>query len=139
MSMLDEIRQLKTIRTTALAAIASITFLSVGAVQAQNPVASTSTKTASARPLSPEDVLSLRDIRELQISPDGKSVAFVVTEPADPKAPLAPRTANIWIVPTDGSTPPRPLIPNLKNATSPRWFPDGQSVAFLSNRGDSSS
>ena len=60
-------------------------------------------------------------------------------EPADPKLPRAPRTSNIWIVPTDGSEPPHPLIPNLKNATTPRWSPDGRWLAFLSDRGESGS
>jgi dipeptidyl aminopeptidase/acylaminoacyl peptidase len=84
--------------------------------------------------LTPEDVLSIREVRELQISPDGKHVAFRVREPADPKQPLAPRVTNIWIVSTDGKETPRPLIPNLKNATTPRWSPDGRWLAFLSDQ-----
>ena len=83
--------------------------------------------------ITPEDVLSIREIRELQISPDGKQVAFRVREPADPKLPRAPRTTNIWIVSTDGKEPPHPLIPNLKNASTPRWSPDGRWLAFLSD------
>src|SRR5436190_5090420 len=60
--------------------------------------------------ITPEDVLSIRDLRNLQISPDGKQVAFTVTEPSDPKVDRAPRTSNIWILPTDGSELARPLI-----------------------------
>jgi dipeptidyl aminopeptidase/acylaminoacyl peptidase len=126
---------------TSLAAMALTTFLlCVGAVLAQDPVTSTLTTTGLNRiALTPKDVLSIRDLRELHISPDGKRVVFVVREPADPKLPRAPRTANIWIVPTDGREPPHPLIPNLKNATTPRWSPDGRWVAFLSDRGESGS
>ena len=76
-------------------------------------------------------------VRELQISPDGKHVAFRVREPADPKLPRAPRTTNIWIVSTDGKEPPHPLIPNLKNANTPRWSPDGRWLAFLSDHENS--
>ena len=87
-------------------------------------------------PITPEDVLSLREIRELQLSPDGKLVVFRVREPADPQAPRAPRVDNIWITSTDGHGTPRPLIPKLTNATTPRWSPDGRWLAFLSDRGE---
>ncbi len=96
------------------------TFLLAGTVLAQHPI-------------TPEDVLSIREVRELQISPDGKQVAFRVREPADPKLPQSPRVTNIWIVSTDGKKSPHPLLPNLKNANTPRWSPDGRWLAFLSD------
>jgi dipeptidyl aminopeptidase/acylaminoacyl peptidase len=112
--------------------------LCAGTALAQNPLTSNSISTGlDTHLITPEDVLSIIEVRELQISPDGKQVAFRVREPADPKVPRAPRTSNIWIVPTDGSERPRPRIPNLKNATSPRWSPDGRWLAFLSDRGES--
>jgi dipeptidyl aminopeptidase/acylaminoacyl peptidase len=114
------------------------TFLFAGTVIAQTPVASNPINTErETHPITPEDVLSIREIRELQISPDGKQVAFRVREPSDRKVPRAPRTSNIWILPTDGSERPRPRIPNLKNASSPRWSPDGRWLAFLSDRPES--
>ncbi len=64
-------------------------------------------------------------------------MAFRVREPADPKRPRAPRTTNIWIVSTDGKSPAHPLISNLKNATTPRWSPDGRWLAFLSDSAES--
>ena len=114
------------------------TFLSVGTVLAQNPVDSSPSSTGrEGHVITPEDVLSIRELRELQISRDGKQVAFRVREPFDLKLPRAPRTSNIWIVPTDGQQSAHPLIPNLKNATNPSWSPDGLWLAFLSDRGDS--
>lgn len=80
--------------------------------------------------ITPEDVLSIREVRELEISPDGKQVAFRVREAPDPKLP---RVTNIWVASTDGKQPPRPLIPNLKNANTPHWSPDGRWLAFLSD------
>src|SRR4030095_10280710 len=98
------------------------TFLFVSTVPAQGPIKSDSNSAVGQTHLiTPEDVLSIREIRELQISPDGKRVAFRVREPADPKLPQAARETNIWIVPTDGSELPHPLIANLKNAISPHW------------------
>src|SRR5882724_10919447 len=109
-----------------------------GTALAQNPLTSDPLSAGLVTHLiTPADVLSIREVRELQISPDGKQVAFRVREPSNPKVPRAPRTSNIWIVPTDGSEIPHPLIPNLKNATSPRWSPDGSWLAFLSDRGES--
>jgi dipeptidyl aminopeptidase/acylaminoacyl peptidase len=89
--------------------------------------------------ITPEDVLSVREVRELQLSPDGKQVAFTVREPADPKLPRARRTSNIWVAPIEGNEPPHTLISNLKNATDPRWSPNGRWLAFLSDQGDSDS
>jgi dipeptidyl aminopeptidase/acylaminoacyl peptidase len=89
------------------------------------------------RPISPEDVLSIREVREIQLSPDGKQVAFRVREPADPKLPRESRNMNLWLISTDGNQPPRQLLPKLKNASSPRWSPDGRWLAFLSDHGNS--
>ena len=125
-------------KRTALISAISLTTLLCLRVPAQKPVTSTPTSQGLNRiPLTPKDVLSIRDIRELQISPDGKKVVFVVREPGDPKLPRRPRTANMWIMPTDGSEPPHPLIPDLNNATRPRWSPDGRWLAFLSDSGES--
>src|SRR5215475_6277565 len=96
----------------------------------------TPTLSQNKRTITPEDVLSIRELYDVKLSPNGKQIAFVVTEPNDPKKPREPRTSNIWVVPTDGRESPRPLIPGLKNAGSPRWSPDGRTLAFLSARGD---
>ena len=99
-------------------------FLSAGALSAQN-----------RHSITPEDVLTIRELSDLALSPDGKQIAFVVNEPSDPKSPREPRASNVWVVPADGRQPPRALVPGLKNANSPRWSPDGRTLAFLSDRG----
>ena len=83
--------------------------------------------------LTPEDVLSIREVRQLHLSPDGKLVAFRVREPSDPRQPRAQQTTNIWVASTDGKDPVHPLLPKLQNASSPRWSPDGRWLAFLSD------
>jgi dipeptidyl aminopeptidase/acylaminoacyl peptidase len=111
-------------------------FLCAGILLAQSPSTSTQhTIQRAAYAITPENVLSIRDVRGLQLSPDGKQIAFVVREPADPKLPRQPRTSNIWIVPSDGSQRPHPMVPDLKNAYSPFWSPDGRTLAFLFDRG----
>jgi acylaminoacyl-peptidase len=40
----------------------------------------------------------------------------------------------IWLVPSDGSTPPRQATIGVRHDTHPRFSPDGRSLAFLSDR-----
>src|ERR1041384_4124291 len=80
-------------------------------------------------PLKPEQILALRGLSEVQISPDGERVAFTVTEP--PKG--ATRNSNIWIFNTK-TRDLRRFTTATKRDYSPRWSPDGQTLAFLSNR-----
>lgn len=122
-------------KTAARLSTICATLLCLGTALAQGPP--TSSTGLDTHRITPEDVLTIREVRELQISPDGKQVAFMVREPADPKVPRARRTSNIWIVGTDGRESAHPLLPNFKDAASPRWSPDGQWLAFLSDRGES--
>jgi len=88
------------------------------------------------RILTPEDVVDIRSVADADVSPDGKRVAFVVTEPGDPSKPDKARDDNIWIVPADGSEPARLFAFSAKSENTPRWSPDGHRLAFLSNRGE---
>lgn len=89
-------------------------------------------RTADAgKPLTPEASLNLRGISDLQFSPDGLRVAFVVTEP--PKAER--RARHIWIYEKKSGVV-RQLTFSPKDESSPRWSPDGKELAFLSNRAD---
>jgi dipeptidyl aminopeptidase/acylaminoacyl peptidase len=85
------------------------------------------------RVVKPEDLVDIRGVSDPQISPDGKRVAFVVSEPAERGKPEKPRDTNIWVVPADGSEPARPFAASPKGETSPRWSPDGRYLAFLSS------
>jgi dipeptidyl aminopeptidase/acylaminoacyl peptidase len=117
-----------------LLTITAIFFLA-GELPAQNPTTPTLYAIRQEKhAITPEDVLSIRELDEVKLSPDGERVAFVVTEPDDPAKPREPRVSNIWVAPAEGGEPPRPLIPGLKNAESPRWSPDGRTLAFLSDR-----
>ena len=79
----------------------------------------------------PEDLYDLRVPVEVALSPDGTRVAFTV-KAANPRRD-GYRTA-LWIVPADGSAPARQLTLGINSDSSPRWSPDGQSLAFLSDR-----
>ncbi len=83
------------------------------------------------RPLTPEDVVSFRNVEDAQISPDGLRVAFVLGDSfkSDSKWPKS----GIWVVDTAGGDPRR-LTAGPRTDTLPRWSPDGSRLAFLSDR-----
>jgi Tol biopolymer transport system component len=94
------------------------------------------TQSAPNRTLTPEDVVNVRSVSDASISPDGKRIAFVVTEPGDPNKPEKPPDDNIWVVPADGSEPARLFAATPKSENFPGWSPDGHWLAFLSDRGE---
>jgi dipeptidyl aminopeptidase/acylaminoacyl peptidase len=85
----------------------------------------------AARPMSIEDNLTTVRVADPRLSPDGKWVAFVrtTTDLAGGK-----RNADVWIVPSDGSAPPRALTRHEKTDNAPRFSPDGRTLAFVSTR-----
>jgi dipeptidyl aminopeptidase/acylaminoacyl peptidase len=83
------------------------------------------------RPMSLDDLLTAVRVEDPQVSLDGKQVAFVRTT-TDLAA--GKRNADVWIVPADGSAPPRPLTRHEKTDNAPRFSPDGKTLAFVSTR-----
>jgi dipeptidyl aminopeptidase/acylaminoacyl peptidase len=88
---------------------------------------------ADRTPLTIEEIVTLALPGDAQISPDGRSVAYVL---ADTAKDGAVRHAHLWLVPTDGSTTPCELTGGPRQDTAPRWSPDGQTIAFLSDRNE---
>jgi dipeptidyl aminopeptidase/acylaminoacyl peptidase len=80
----------------------------------------------------PEDIYELVNAGDPRISPDGSRVAFVVT--------AVDRDSNeyrgaIWVAPLDGSSEPQQFTSGERRDAMPRWSPDGNWLAFGSNRG----
>jgi dipeptidyl aminopeptidase/acylaminoacyl peptidase len=84
-----------------------------------------------AEPLVTADILQFRMVGGVQVSPDGRQVAFTVIS-QDPDANQ--QKSAIWLAPADGSQPARPLTSGQGRDLSPRFSPDGTRLAFTSNR-----
>jgi len=81
------------------------------------------------RPMTPADVLALKQVSDPQISPDGSAVVYVVSV-ADFEH--ARSDSDLWLV-RPGEAP-RQITSNVGRDSSPRWSPDGKTIAFLRTR-----
>ena len=84
------------------------------------------------RLMTADDLCKIVSVEDPQISPDGQWVAYVRVT-IDQMENTYHRA--IWLSKTDGSADPRPLTRG-KNDMQPRWSPDGETLAFVSARGD---
>jgi dipeptidyl aminopeptidase/acylaminoacyl peptidase len=83
------------------------------------------------RPLSLDDLGKIKEVRDPQCAPDGKSVAFVVSQ-IDVKEDK-PGSGHIWTVGIDGQNE-RQITSSTESESSPRFSPDGKYLSFTSSR-----
>lgn len=117
---------MKLIRSAALAAMLAATCLSfpAAAAPAEGP-----------NPLfTGRDLFNLSSAADPQISPDGRSVAYV-RRSADIMTDKL--RSSIWLIDTSTGEQ-RPLVTGTGDHNSPRWSPDGRRLAYASSaEGDS--
>src|ERR1041384_3590081 len=77
-----------------------------------------------------EDMHRFHDVRDAQISPDGKWVAYTVNT-VDTTADKS--DTDVWITSWDGTQHLR-MTTSPDAESSPRWSPDGRYLSFLSSR-----
>jgi len=90
--------------------------------------------TTGTRPLVAEDVVRFKIVDDAQISPDGTTVAYVVRHSILDENRYA---SAIYTIATDGGEP-RQLTTGETRDSSPRWSPDGRTLAFVSDRNGAS-
>ncbi len=82
--------------------------------------------------MAPEDIGSLRQVEDPQVSPDGRFVTCTVVD-VDLEANCYRR--HVWLAPTDASEAARPFSAG-RNDQLARWSPDGRRLAVISSPED---
>jgi dipeptidyl aminopeptidase/acylaminoacyl peptidase len=85
--------------------------------------------------LTPHSVAKIRSVTSAAISPDGKSVAYVVSVPREPMADEdgAP-WAELHVLDWESGTS-RPFVTGKQNVSNVEWTADGRGIAFTAKRG----
>jgi dipeptidyl aminopeptidase/acylaminoacyl peptidase len=84
---------------------------------------------ALSQGLTPEQVVALRSVTAVAMSPDGQWVAYTATRPRDEVETQAPPFSELWVVPAAGGEP-RLIIGQPHTVTGPEWTADGATLAF---------
>jgi dipeptidyl aminopeptidase/acylaminoacyl peptidase len=82
------------------------------------------------RPMTLVDLLNVPSLSDPQLSPDGRQLLYVLAR-ADWKANR--RMGQVWRVNADGTGAVQ-LTTGADDASSPRWSPDGTTIAFVARR-----
>jgi len=85
-------------------------------------------------PLTLQEIVSLREIAGLQISPDGRLIAFLVKQAFIDTNGY--RMA-LYVVKTDGASPPTKLAEEAA-ISEPQWSPDSRWILYISSKSGSS-
>ena len=89
----------------------------------------TTTFAQGKRPLTVDDYFVLKDVSDVQISPDGKWVAYVAGHSDESKDE---KLSNIYLVPISGGDPVQATFSGADE--HPRWSSDNRFLGFLSDR-----
>jgi hypothetical protein len=79
-----------------------------------------------------DDAMALKGVGEVAVSPDGKRIAYVVTE-RNTEANVT--NSDVWIVSATGGDARR-VTSGPRADRAPQWSNDGSWIAFLSDRAD---
>jgi dipeptidyl aminopeptidase/acylaminoacyl peptidase len=94
------------------------------------------------RPMSLDDLMAIKNVGAVALSPNGAQVAFVVSGWEHPnakgdadKGDKHDVRGHVFLAPADASQPPRQLTYSERGESQPAWSPDGSTLAFVSARG----
>jgi len=94
-------------------------------------VSAATAEDAAKRPIGHEDVWLMKRVGTPALSPDGRLVIVPVAQPAyDDKD----KSSDLWLLPADGSAPPRQLTFSASPESGVAWSPDSRRIAFSAKR-----
>ncbi|AMW04614.1 S9 family peptidase [Gemmatimonas phototrophica] len=96
---------------------------------------------AQPRGLDDTDIMRLKAVGGVALSPDGAKVLYTISAWEHPAArgdtalgDRHERRSHVWLVPAAGGTP-RQLTYGERGESQPSWSPDGSTIAFVTARG----
>src|SRR4030042_6393757 len=84
------------------------------------------------RTVTAEDLYQFNTVPEVRISPDGLNVLYTVQRV---ERKTEKKYTNLWVAPM-GNGEPKQFTTGAQHDANGRWSPDGQQIAFLSDRGN---
>ena len=109
----------------------AVTVLAVALASPLSSAQSGSKPNSSLRPITHDALWQMRRLGSPQLSPDGRWVAVVVTQPT---YEATTQSSDIWLVPTEGTAAPRQLTFTNGRESGIDWSPDSRRIAFSAKR-----
>ena len=94
----------------------------------------TSASAQTKRAATFDDVLNIKGIQGVTVSPDGRQVIYAIREWVAEQDKMESRT-HLWKVPADGSSAARQITFGDKGESQGQFSPDGKFVSFVASRG----
>ena len=90
---------------------------------------------ASAQGITPEQVVSIRAVSGVALSPDARHVAYTVTTPRDSAEARGASYSELYVAETAGDHPTL-IVGRPASASSVSWSADGRQLGFVAQLGD---
>jgi dipeptidyl aminopeptidase/acylaminoacyl peptidase len=91
---------------------------------------------AQKQPVKLTDMAKIETVGEIHLSKDGQQAVFTLTTIEPDTSVKSSKwdykyVTQLYLVPSDGSTPPRQLTTAKEGAAQPAWSPDNKTIAFV--------
>ncbi len=98
---------------------------------------------SAQRPITIDDIMDLKMVGGVQVSPDGSRILYTINAWEHPQARDTAKgdqhdmRSHVWMIRTDG-TGNRQLTYGERGENAPQWSPDGRYISFVTARGAAS-